>query len=188
MSGLGLNTGRSPRAKISSILLGKSLVSQGHCFQSPLTYRGQVNSGRNRHQLTHGHRRTCIPVCVALHISHYLSINVWLISSSPFYRWGSRKPDWLKLYTCWNGKSLVVLGRKAAWNPQWEQELWRQTLHPGSSTARVCDLRWSLDSPKRSNRSILKEISPDCSLEGLMLKLKLQYFGHLMRRADSGSW
>ena len=38
---------------------------------------------------------------------------------------------------------------------------------------------------KRSNRSILKEISPGCSLEGLMLKLKLQYFGHLMWRADS---
>ena len=36
-----------------------------------------------------------------------------------------------------------------------------------------------------SNQSILKEISPECSLEGLMLKLKLQYFGHLMRRADS---
>ena len=38
---------------------------------------------------------------------------------------------------------------------------------------------------KRSNQSILKEISPGCSLEGLMLKLKLQYFGHLMGRADS---
>ena len=38
---------------------------------------------------------------------------------------------------------------------------------------------------RRSNKSILKEISPGCSLEGLMLKLKLQYFGHLMRRADS---
>ena len=38
---------------------------------------------------------------------------------------------------------------------------------------------------KRSNQSILKEISPGCLLEGLMLKLKLQYFGHLMRRADS---
>ena len=37
----------------------------------------------------------------------------------------------------------------------------------------------------RSNQSVLKEISPGCSLEGLMLKLKLQYFGHLMRRADS---
>ena len=37
----------------------------------------------------------------------------------------------------------------------------------------------------RSNQSILKEISPGCSLEGLMLKLKLQYFGHLMRRTDS---
>ena len=38
---------------------------------------------------------------------------------------------------------------------------------------------------RRSNQSILKEISPECSLEGLMLKVKLQYFGHLMRRADS---
>ena len=38
---------------------------------------------------------------------------------------------------------------------------------------------------RRSNQSILKEISPECSLEGLMLKLKLQYFGYLMQRADS---
>ena len=49
-------------------------------------------------------------------------------------------------------------------------------------------LEKALESPldaRRSNQSILKEISPGCSLEGLMLKLKLQYFGHLMRRADS---
>ena len=38
---------------------------------------------------------------------------------------------------------------------------------------------------RRSNQYILKEISPECSLEGLMLKLKLQYFGHMMRRTDS---
>ena len=45
----------------------------------------------------------------------------------------------------------------------------------------------TLESPwtaRRSNQSILKEISPECSLEGMMLKLKLQYFGHLMRRVD----
>ena len=49
-------------------------------------------------------------------------------------------------------------------------------------------LEKTLESPldcKRSNQNILKEISPGCSLEGLMLKLKLQYFGHLMQRADS---
>ena len=40
-------------------------------------------------------------------------------------------------------------------------------------------------SARRDNQSILKEIRPECSLEGLMLKLKLQYFGHLMQRADS---
>ena len=49
-------------------------------------------------------------------------------------------------------------------------------------------LEKTLESPwtaRRSNQSILKQISPGCSLEGLMLKLKLQYFGHLMQRADS---
>ena len=49
-------------------------------------------------------------------------------------------------------------------------------------------LEKTLESPldcKEINQSILKEISPECSLEGLMLKLKLQYFGHLMQRADS---
>ena len=47
---------------------------------------------------------------------------------------------------------------------------------------RLLEVPWTA---RRSNQSILKEISPECSLERLMLKLKLQYFGHLMRRADS---
>ena len=47
---------------------------------------------------------------------------------------------------------------------------------------RLLRVHWTT---RRSNQSILKEISPECSLEGLLLKLKLQYFGHLMRRADS---
>ena len=46
-------------------------------------------------------------------------------------------------------------------------------------------LEKTLESPRRSNQSILKEISPGISLEGIMLKLKLQYLGHLMRRVDS---
>ena len=53
-------------------------------------------------------------------------------------------------------------------------ELWHWT--------RLLRVPWTA---RRSNQSILKEISPGCSLEGLMLKLKLQYFGHLMQRADS---
>ena len=48
--------------------------------------------------------------------------------------------------------------------------------------ARLLRVPWTA---RRSNQSILKEISPGCSLEGMMLKLKLQYFGPLMRRADS---
>ena len=47
---------------------------------------------------------------------------------------------------------------------------------------RLLRVPWTV---RRSNQSILKEISPGCSLEGLMLKLKLQYFGHLMRRVNS---
>ena len=47
---------------------------------------------------------------------------------------------------------------------------------------RLLQVPWTA---RRSNQSILKEISPGCSLEGMMLKLKLQYFGHLMRRVDS---
>ena len=47
---------------------------------------------------------------------------------------------------------------------------------------RLLSVPWTA---RRSNHSILKEISPGCSLEGLMLKLKLQYFGHLMQRVDS---
>ena len=53
-----------------------------------------------------------------------------------------------------------------------EQWCWRRLLR----------VPWTA---RRSNQSILREISPGCSLEGLMLKLKLQYFGHLMRRVDS---
>ena len=58
---------------------------------------------------------------------------------------------------------------------------------PGSSVhgipeARLLRVSWT---ERRSNQSILEEINPEYSLEGLMLKLKLQYFGHLMRRADS---
>ena len=48
--------------------------------------------------------------------------------------------------------------------------------------SRLLRIPWTA---RRSNQSILKEISPECSLEGLMLKMKLQYFGHLMQRANS---
>ena len=54
----------------------------------------------------------------------------------------------------------------------WRKKSWRRLLR----------VPWTA---RRSNQSILKEMSPGCSLEGLMLKLKLQYFGHLMRRVDS---
>ena len=61
-------------------------------------------------------------------------------------------------------------------------ELWRIGAFELWCWRRVLRVPWTA---RRSNQSILKEISPGCSLEGLMLKLKLQYFSHLMRRADS---
>ena len=61
-------------------------------------------------------------------------------------------------------------------------ECWRIEAFELWCWRRLLRVPWTA---RRSNQSILKEISPECSLEGLMLKLKLQYFGHLMRRADS---
>ena len=61
-------------------------------------------------------------------------------------------------------------------------ECWRIDAFELWCWRRLLRVPWTA---RRSNQSILKEISPGCSLEGLMLKLKLQYFGHLMRRADS---
>ena len=61
-------------------------------------------------------------------------------------------------------------------------ECWRIDAFEPWCWRRLLSVPWTA---RRSNQSILKEISPGCSLEALMLKLKLQYFGHLMRRADS---
>ena len=69
-------------------------------------------------------------------------------------------------------------------------EIWaiKKAEHQRIDAFELCYWRRLLGVPwtaRRSTQSILKEINPECSLEGLMLKLKLQYFGHLMRRADS---
>ena len=82
---------------------------------------------------------------------------------------GVVKLSWPIIYGCesWNIKEA------AHWRID-ASELW--------SWRRLLRVLWTA---RRSNQSILKEISPGCSLEGLMLKLKLQYFGHLMGRADS---
>ena len=68
-----------------------------------------------------------------------------------------------------------------SWNIK-KVEHWRIDAFELWCWRRLLRVPWT---PRRSNQSILKEISPMCSLEGLMLKLKLQYFGHLMQRADS---
>ena len=79
--------------------------------------------------------------------------------------------DWVASLHVW----MWELDYKESWAPKnWYFELW--------CWRRLLRVPWTL---RRSNQSILKEISPGCSLEGLMLKLKLQYFGHLMWRAVS---
>ena len=80
-------------------------------------------------------------------------------------RRGRQRMKWLDGITDSMDMSLGKL-----WEMMKDREAWRAAVY------------WVA---KRSNQSILKEISPGCSLEGLMLRLKLQYFGHLMRRVDS---
>ena len=83
-------------------------------------------------------------------------------------------PDWAKkgLAECKSEKRGCQRPTQSQGQILMATETWRSLLR----------VPWTA---RRSNQSILKEISPGCSLEGLMLKLKLQYFGHLMRRADS---
>ena len=75
----------------------------------------------------------------------------------------------------------VVMYGCESWTTK-KAEHWRINAFELWCWRRLLRVPWTA---RRSNQSILKEISPGCSLEGLMLKLKLQYFGHLMRRADS---
>ena len=76
---------------------------------------------------------------------------------------------------------LVVMYGYESWTVK-KAEHWRIDAFELWCWRRLLRVPWTA---RRSNQSILKEISPGCSLEGLMLKLKLQYFGHLMRRVDS---
>ena len=75
----------------------------------------------------------------------------------------------------------AVMYRCESWTIK-KAERWRIDAFELWCWRRLLRVPWTAG---RSNQSILKEISPGCSLEGLMLKLKLQYFGHLMRRTDS---
>ena len=93
------------------------------------------------------------------------------------------------MYGCESAKVHIVKGMVfpvimygcESWNIK-KSEWWRTDAFDLWCCRR---LLWVLWIPRRSNQSILKKISPEYSLEGLMLKLKLQYFGHLMQRADS---
>ena len=75
----------------------------------------------------------------------------------------------------------VVMSGCESWTIK-QGEHWRTDAFELWHSKRLLRVPWT---PKRSNQSILKEINPEYSLEGLMLKLKLQYFGHLIRSADS---
>ena len=79
---------------------------------------------------------------------------------------------WLFQWSCYGCESWTVKKAEYLRTDAFELWCWRRLLR----------VPWTA---RRYNQSILKEISPGCSLEGLMLKLKLQYFGHLMRRVDS---
>ena len=86
----------------------------------------------------------------------------------------------VKLLFWWNLKAEVIYGRES-WTIK-KAECRRVDAFELWCWRRLLRVSWTA---RRSNQTNLKEISPGCSLEGLMLKLKLQYFGHLMQRADS---
>ena len=79
------------------------------------------------------------------------------------------------------GFPVVMYGCESSTTKEAEQQR-IDAFEPWRSWRRLLRVPWTL---RRSNQSILKEISPEYSLEGLMLKLKFQYFGHLMQRTDS---
>ena len=80
------------------------------------------------------------------------------------------------------GGLMLKLKTPIFWPP--DAKSWRASLYRKSKTdrQRLFRVPWTT---RRTNYSILKEINPESTLEGLMMKLKLQYFGHLMQRADS---
>ena len=81
----------------------------------------------------------------------------------------------------WHSRNTKVMYGCESWTVK-KAEHWRIDAFELWCWRRLLRVPWTA---RRSNQSILKEISPEYSLEGLMLKLKLQYFGHLMQRADS---
>ena len=114
----------------------------------------------------------CSPPGFSAHGILQARILEWI--AIPFSRGTSQPRDWA-LVSCLTGKFFTIWATKKAEHRRidaFELWCWRRLLR----------VPWTA---RRSNLSILKEISPGCSLERLILKLKLQYFGHLMRRADS---
>ena len=110
------------------------------------------------------------------------------MASSPITSW---RIDWGKMETVTNftnkGLSSQSYGFSSSHVRMWELDYkeswaWRIGVFEPWCWRRLFRVPWTA---RRSNQSILKEISPEYSLEGLMLKLKHQYFGHLMRRTDS---
>ena len=88
----------------------------------------------------------------------------------------------------WGVSSLISPNQVPVWSCGCESWTVKKAEHQRIDAFELWCWRRFLRVPwtaRRSNQSILKEISPRCSLEGMMLKLKLQYFGHLMRRVDS---
>ena len=96
-------------------------------------------------------------------------------------RWANQRQLWNRIFGIL-GKGIMVFPVVMYGHESWtikKAEGWRRCCGAGRRPLRV---PWTA---RRTNQSILKEINPEYSLEGLMLKLKLQYFGHLMGRADS---
>ena len=102
-------------------------------------------------------------------VPHAVGVRVSLLSAKlPL----QMQYKWILNVSALQGAALIQVAKKIRSRSSFERSCWRRLLR----------VPWTA---RKSNQSILKEISPEYSLEGLMLKLKLQYFGHLMQRTDS---
>ena len=136
-----------------------------------------------------------------LHIrwSKYWSFSFNISPSNEYSGLISFRMDWMDFFAVQGTLKSLLQHHSSKASILWHSAFFIvQLSHPNVTTGKTTGLirqifvgkvmsmlLWVPWTARRSNQSILKEINPGCSLEGLMLKLKLQYFGHLMRRADS---
>ena len=157
-------------------LADKGLSTQGYGFSSSHVWVWELDYKESESEVAQSCLTLCNPMDCSLpgfsvHRIFQARVLEWVAIS--FSRGSSQPRDWMRVSR--------IEGRHFTIWATWEAERQRIDASELWYWRRLLRIPWTA---RRSNQSILKEISPECSLEGLMLRLKLQSFGHLMQRAD----